>query len=186
MRMYTIHQLVLAFLLVSGTCYAKSTRLIVSPNSALPDIQSALEMAKKIRLKDQAATISIIVEPGDYYLSSTITIPASLNGISIIGPGNGQARIKGSKPIMFNWEKYNNDILVAKVEATLDFDQLFLNGEKQILARYPNYNEDGGHWQGHAADALSKERIQRWKNPAGTIIHAMHGNEWGDFHYVNR
>lgn len=184
MRMYTIHQLVLAFLLVSGTCYAKSTRLIVSPNSALPDIQSALEMAKKIRLKDQSAEISIILKPGDYYLSSTITIPASLNGISIIGPGNGQARVKGSNPIMFNWEKYNNDILVAKVEPALDFDQLFLNGEKQILARYPNYNEDGGHWQGHAADALSKERIQRWKNPAGTIIHAMHGNEWGDFHYV--
>ena len=184
MKRFIIHQLVLAFLLVSFTCHAKNTRLVVSPGSALPDVQSALDAAMKIRLRDPLAEITIFVEPGDYYLNSIITVPASLNGLTIAGPGKGQARIKGSTPLKAAWEKFNENIFVASVDAALDFDQLFMNGQKQILARYPNYNENGGHWQGHAADALSKDRILRWKKPAGTIIHAMHGNEWGEFHYV--
>ncbi len=82
------------------------------------------------------------------------------------------------------WERYNDSIWETKIPVDNKFDQLFVNGQPQILARYPNYDESGGHWQGHAADAISPERIKNWEDPAGTIVHVMHRGEWGGFHYV--
>ena len=38
-------------------------------------------------------------------------------------------------------------------------------------------------WQGHAADAISKERLASWSKPEGAIFHAMHRGRWGGFHY---
>jgi hypothetical protein len=46
--------------------------------------------------------------------------------------------------------------LVAELKDTTGFTQLFINGEEQILARYPNYKEDGGDWQ-----VLPKMLIQK-------------------------
>ena len=32
---------------------------------------------------------------------------------------------------------------------------------------------------GYAADALSPERVKRWENPTGGVVHALHENRWG-------
>ena len=62
-------------------------------------------------------------------------------------------------------------------------DQLFVNGRAMPMARYPNYKADARPFNGTAADAISPERVKRWANPVGAYIHALHSNEWGDFHY---
>ncbi len=173
--------LALIFLVSSFDGQAKDIQIKATPASG---IQIALDQARNLRLHDKSSGICIVVAPGDYYLSTPIEIQASLSGLVIKGPGHGLARIKGSVPLDLTWERYNETIWTAKVHGSMNFDQLFMNGERQVLARYPNYNENGGHWQGHAADAISKERIRTWKKPAGAIVHVMHGSEWGDFHYV--
>lgn len=81
------------------------------------------------------------------------------------------------------WEKYKGGIQVAKVPAGLNFSTLFINGKKQIRARYPNYQADVNPFNGYAADALSKERIGSWKDPKGGFIHALHTGKWGGMHY---
>lgn len=91
--------------------------------------------------------------------------------------------IYGSKKEQVEWKKYKGKIWVTDISNIPNFSQLYINGKKQILARYPNYDPEGGAWQGHAADAISKERVGSWQNPIGGFVHAMHSGRWGDFHY---
>ncbi len=63
-------------------------------------------------------------------------------------------------------------------------DQLFVNGQRQILARYPNYDPNAKYLGGWAPDAISPERAKRWADPRGAYIHAIHQYLWGDMHYV--
>jgi hypothetical protein len=60
-------------------------------------------------------------------------------------------------------------------------EEIFVNGERQILARYPNFNPAAQYFDGFAADAISTNRAARWADPAGGYFHAMHPNLWGDF-----
>ena len=146
-------------------------------------IENALLKVLEIRKSDINNLISILIKSGEYRLQKPLRITSAHGFIEIIGDGLNYVTIKGSKKLNLTWESYSENIWVAKVDNVVDFDQLFINDKQQILARYPNYNEDGGHWQGHAADVISPERIKSWKHPVGTIVHAMHSGEWGDFHY---
>jgi len=150
-----------------------------SEDDPLINLTSAIEeVYRKYPRKD----VIIHLQPGEYYLNDPLTINPGLNSLSIIGNSYKDTFIKGSMKLDLSWKRYNKNIWVAKIDE--HFDQLFINNEQQILARYPNYNENGGHWQGHAADAISPERIKNWKNPIGAIVHITHKAEWGDFHYV--
>ena len=62
-------------------------------------------------------------------------------------------------------------------------DQLFVNGQRQHRARYPNYDPNARQFNGSAADAIAPERAARWADPAGGYIHAMHTALWGDMHW---
>lgn len=166
---------------VSPNGQAGSNGQIESP---LSDIQEAILLAQKHKEKAPGAIININLLGGDYQLSTPIRISSNLSNLSIIGSGASEVRIKGSVPLSLNWEKTDNSIFVATVANDLPFDQLVVNDQLQTLARYPNYDEDGGYWQGHAADAISKERLASWANPAGAILNVMHNGRWGGFHYL--
>ncbi|WP_199270236.1 hypothetical protein [Algibacter sp. L3A6] len=182
------------FLLIINvqSCKNKAIDIYVSPlGSSTNDgtkekpfkgLKNALENARLInRGKEDVITIHLL--EGDYHLSSPLVITSQLNNIAIVGEGADKVTIKGSKIIDTKWESFNKKILVTSIDNTLDFNQLFINGEKQILARYPNYDENGGYWQGYAADAIDKERTSNWENPIGGFLHAMHCGCWGGFHY---
>ncbi len=60
-------------------------------------------------------------------------------------------------------------------------EEIFVNGERQILARYPNFDGAAKYFDGFAADAISSNRVARWADPEGGYFHAMHPSLWGDF-----
>ncbi len=146
-------------------------------------VNEAIEKAYQIKADDSNADIVINISAGDYYLSSPIRINSQLSGLKIIGANKAEVTLKGSVPMNLNWESFSENIFVADISADIDFDQLIINGKPQILARYPNYNEEGGFWQGYAADAISKERIASWSKPTTAIFHAMHRGKWGGMHF---
>lgn len=183
--------LILSLLILTG-CQKQPIDFFVSPNgndtdqgskqSPVQTLQKALDLAKAAKTNtDNQITIKLLA--GDYHLTEPLTITPELNNLEIIGEGTNKVNIKGSKLLKSNWSIYKDNIWVTEVEDDIDFNQLFVNGEKQILARYPNYSKQGGAWQGHSADATSKERINSWNNPIGGYIHAMHSGRWGGFHY---
>lgn len=153
-----------------------------SDQNTFVGIQDAIQQAGKIKNKEPKAKITIHILPGNYYLSEPIIIPASLSGLTLSGTKGG-VTIKGSRPLNLKWEKYDADIYVSPVPENSDFDQLVVDQIPQIMARYPNYNEEAKYWQGYAADAISKERVASWKHPEGAYFHALHRGRWGGFHY---
>ncbi|WP_299668786.1 right-handed parallel beta-helix repeat-containing protein [uncultured Polaribacter sp.] len=188
--------LYISFLLISivifHSCQNKAIDIYVSPSGdntyngtkekPFKTLKKALEKAKSIH-RNESDLITVHLLEGDYHLSSTLVITPELNNMAIVGEGVDKVTTKGSKIIDTEWESFNEDIWVTDIDTSLYFNQLFINGEKQILARYPNYDENGGYWQGYAADAIDKERISNWKNPKGGFVHAMHRGRWGGFHY---
>lgn len=143
-------------------------------------IEAALEIAKKT----SAEHLRIELRQGCYYLESPVVITSSDftgKNLTITAAQNEKVVISGGRKIDLLWKKGKKNIYEAAVD--LDFDQLFVNGEKRILARYPNY-EKGVIFNGTAEDALSSKRIKSWKNPAGGFIHAMHSGQWGSQHYM--
>lgn len=109
--------------------------------------------------------------------SGTKTAPAVYQAY-----GNEQPVISGGVRLEnLNWQPYRDGIFQAKVPSDLQTEEIFVNGERQILARYPNFDPHAPYFDGFAADALSPERVARWADPAGGYFHAMHPALWGDF-----
>lgn len=142
-------------------------------------LDDALQLAKR----SQEIDIRIYFREGVYYLDSIVVICATdFTGKKIqIEPWeNESVTISGGKKLALTWKKGKNNLYQASTNEV--FDQLFVNGEKRILARFPDYQE-GVIFNGFSENAQSPERIKKWKNPTGGFIHAMHSGQWGGMHY---
>jgi len=142
-----------------------------------------------VRKRKNAVAQTVWFRAGVYYLPESMIFTQEDSGIPdapvtyAAFPGE-EAVISGGVRLQLVWTPYRDGIMVAKVPPDLATDQLFVNGTRQILARYPNFDLRAQYFNGWSPDAFSKERAARWKDPRGGFIHAMHRNLWGDFHYV--
>ncbi len=129
----------------------------------------------------------VFLRGGTYYLPAPLVFTAADSGTKD-APVVFQ-NYKDEKPVIsggirldgLNWQPFTNGILQAQVPADLQTEEIFINGERQILARYPNFDPKAKYFDGFAADAISKERAARWADPTGGYYHAMHPAFWGDF-----
>ena len=126
---------------------------------------------------------------GTYYQNQPIVFTPSDSrkeneSLTITNFKNQKVSVNGSVALNLKWETYKNGIWQAKVNQDLIFDELFVNGQLQQMARYPNLDPKAHYFGGTAADAISKERVAGWKSPKGGYVHAIHPCEWGDIHYV--
>lgn len=183
-------------LFVSGLLSAQTEiTLYVSPSGSdhhpgtAEKPMATLEYAwKKASRQAGRCSITIYCE-GTNYLSAPILITNETSGtpehpIRFSSYPGQKAVISGSRILRnLRWKEYKNGIMQAKVEEELIPDQLFVNGKKQISARYPNFDPDIRIFNGYAADACSPERVKNWSNPAGGYLHAMHSREWGGYQY---
>lgn len=127
---------------------------------------------------------------GTYHLKNPIVFTSQDSRkenetLTITSAKNQKVIISGGSPLKnLNWKKYKNGIWQTTILQDLIFDELFVNGQLQRMARYPNFDSTARFFGGTSADAISKERVSKWKDPAGGYVHALHRAEWGDFHYV--
>ena len=185
--------LILVSAVFSCATEEKTVEIYVSPNSGVnadgsknrpfETLDKAILQAGTLKSTAPNTPIVINILPGEYHLTTPISISTTLSGLHIKGAGASEVSIKGSVPLELSWEAFNDSIFVAQVPKGLDFDQFTVNDTPQILARYPNYDEGARYWQGYASDALSKERIASWKKPEGTYFNVLHKGRWGGFHY---
>ena len=133
--------------------------------------------------------VTVFLGGGMYYLAETVVFGAADSGTKdapvVYVAGEGETPVvSGGFAMDLAWAPYRDGILKARVPSGTKTDQLFVNGVRRHMARYPNYDPEVRIFNGSAADAFSKERAARWKDPAGGFIHAMHRNMWGGMHYV--
>lgn len=134
--------------------------------------------------------VTVHVADGIYYLPETLVLgpeDSGLDGAPVLyrAVNEGRAVLSGGLRLSLKWEPCRDGIYRASTPPGLALDQLFLNGLRQHMARYPDY--DAGRttaaYQGFAPDAFSPERAARWADPTGGYIHAMHAQRWGGYHY---
>ncbi|WP_215225099.1 right-handed parallel beta-helix repeat-containing protein [Echinicola shivajiensis] len=171
---------------VSPSGSDKNAGTVESPFASITKAKAVIKDFKEENSEDQ---VNLILREGTYYLQEPLVFGPIESGNEaapyIIRAEEGkEVVLSGGKVLELKWKTYENEILVAKVPKGLQFSSLFIKGQKQIRARYPNYQEGVYPYSGFAEDALSKERIDSWNNPTGGFIHALHSGRWGGMHYV--
>ena len=155
---------------------------------------AAAQAAARIHAKHGKEPLTVGVMSGTYYVGKTIVFTAADSGTQtapITFHGIGSPTLSGGVNLSgLTWSAYKNSIMQATVPSSaangMSFDVLFLNGQRQIMARYPNYDPTKltTPFQGVANDYQS--RPSKWaKPPTGEVYaHCMHTSDWGSQHYV--
>ena len=151
-------------------------------------------------------TVQVWFAAGTYYLDETIVLTPEISGtaehpILFSGEPGAEVEIKGSRLLKdLKWKDYKKNIYVAEIPSGLSFDQLFVNGERQVRARFPNYDYEnplrGGKGYLQVADGTDRrydqwitlkpedfDDKQHWKNPSTGIIHGFQSHNWGNMQY---
>ncbi|MGJ8676721.1 MAG: right-handed parallel beta-helix repeat-containing protein [Akkermansiaceae bacterium] len=178
--------------------YGQAAEFYVSPdgldtNSGLAGQPLASWVAAQKKARDFAGKEAVTVHFADgiYYLPDTVVFKPEDSGsekhpIIYRSHNEGGAVLSGGSELTLKWESYKDGIYKAKTQEDLKIDQLFIDGINQRMARYPNYDasKKTEAYQGFAADAFSKKRAEKWADPKGGYIHAMHRSRWGGYHYL--
>jgi hypothetical protein len=161
-------------LLLSGAGAAARTVTVKDAKS----LAAALQQARA----DKRIT-GIELASGRYELAAPLRIDEALSGtaerpfVLAAAPG-ARAVLSGALPLpALRWEPWQDGIWRAPY-AGRTFQRLWLGPQALVRARYPNLNPTQSGFGG-AADATAPERVARWHDPAGAVLHALHGLQWG-------
>lgn len=132
--------------------------------------------------------VTVHFSTGTYYLREPVRLGAADSGTAaapvVFAAAEGQEVVlSGGVRLESRWEPFRGGLFRTQTPRGLTMDQLFVNGARLPMARYPNYDPAVRHFNGYAADALSPARTARWQDPVGGYVHAMHAYEWGDMHW---
>ena len=167
-----------------------------NPGTQMKPIATFAKAIELVRQQTGGDTINVIFGKGIYYLPETIRILAGENIVPVIfqAEEEGQAVISGGTLLHLKWKPWKSGIYVARVKGVSAIDQLYVNGSRQRMARFPNAEpgknvfdawELSHHTQTDPSkNPLTPEKVAQWNNPEGGFIHAMHGSLWGDMHWV--
>lgn len=178
-RMGGLHRavvgLVLAFVAGALATVAHAHRVTVKDARSLAAALQQARADKHIRHIQLAA--------GTYELAAPLVIDESLSGtadapfVLSAAPG-ARAVLSGATGLpALRWEPWRGGVWRARV-AGRSFQRLWLGPQRLVRARYPDLDPAQPGFGG-AADATAPERVARWKDPAGAVLHALHGNQWG-------
>jgi hypothetical protein len=186
-------------LICLGAVLAFSAEVYVSPTgndaaagtSAAPLATLAAARDKADQLKAGNTPVTVYLRGGTYYLSAPVVFGPANSGSAtapiVYTAYSGETPvISGGIKVTSAWSAYasNANIMVTTIAQNLKVDQLFLNGKRQVLARYPNFNANTVILDGYDANCLS--RVGNWSNPAEGpgYIRGLHVNQWGGNSYI--
>jgi hypothetical protein len=191
MRLFVI----IAIMAFGGISMAKEYYVATDGNDANPGslqkpFRSIAHAQSQVR-KDTGIgqqSITVNLRGGTYYLNDAIVFSEDDSGapdapVTYQAVEGEKVVISGGLKLTLSWKPYRDGILQAETPGGLEIDQLFVNGKRQNMARYPDFDPSILPYNGFAEDAISPQRASRWADPAGGYIHAMHKSHWGGYHY---
>jgi len=134
------------------------------------------ELRRGGKLPDGAV---IYVRGGKYYLERTFTLGPEDSGteqwpIRYLAYKDENPILSGAKEIQ-GFKPYKDKILQADLKKTalckINFSQLFANGQRQILARYPNYNATKSYGSDfiYVDDTVEQGSKRKFQYSSGTV-----------------
>jgi len=174
-----------------------------APGSASQPVHSlarAQQLARSARQAGQPVVVTL--EGGTYYLPETLvftTADAGTRDAPVVWRAADGATpvLSGGERLHLTWQPsaLRPGVVEARLPAGREVDQLWVNGRRQWMARFPNREEGEGlnvfdTWKldhkaprDPARDPLAPARVARWADPAGAFFHAMHPALWGGVHW---
>ena len=116
-----------------------------NPGTAAQPFASLTRAQRIVRQASRNAPIHVWIEAGTHYLDSPLRFEPQDSGIPdapvtwAAAPG-ATVTLSAGQRLACRWTPHSNGIMKTPVPAGLDFTQLFVNGKRQIRARFPNYD----------------------------------------------
>ena len=153
---------------------------LAAPNAGNTDgpfatLRRARNAVRELKLAQEGLTqpVTVMVRGGRYYLESTFDLTAADSGTAqapvtyTAYPGETPV-ISGGRPIT-GWEPHAGKIVKCQLLETRGgawtFRQLFMNGRRQVRARYPNLDPEGDRWNGKWAVSERDDGALEASNP---------------------
>lgn len=204
--MKIIYTILLAFLFpfAGNIAKAENVTLYVSPTGKdtfkgtsehpLRTVERALQLAREHIGKKK---VDIVFKDGTYYLDHSLQIDSRYSAteqhpLTFKAEHVGKAIWSGGELLDVVWKEWRKGIYTTKLPVEVRvIDQLYINGEAQRMARYPNavagknvfdtwnLKEKSEKY----LNPLSAVCVSKWKNPTGAYLHTMHQSLWGDVHW---
>ena len=144
--------------------------------------------------------VTVLVRGGTYYLSEPLMFAPEDSGtasqpITYAAYPGEKPTISGGVKIEANWEPYRDGIMKCSVPAGMSFTQLFVNDERRMRARYPDFDPerplmgDGGYLNATGGDkkefTFDPEMFtkKRWARPTEAIVHIFPSGYWNNAQY---
>ncbi len=183
LKRFAITGLAVVALLGSGVA-ARALTIELSPKDGGGAIAAAVSAARA----HPDVPVDIRLKAGTYYLDHTLTFTAAdarsaTAPLTIEPDGAGEVTISAGRCLKANWSPARGGIMQTPVPADADFDQLFVNGQLQHLARYPNYDARQHIFGGTSPEAIAPARVRTWHDPVGGYVHALQRASWGSVSY---
>ncbi|SFW79977.1 PDZ domain-containing protein [Amycolatopsis australiensis] len=128
---------------------------------------------------------------GTYYLDTPLAFGPQDSGrdghtVTWEPASSAPVTISGGRALRPKWQPSapGSKVMTATVPSGLDFDGLFVNGQRQILARYPNYDPNAARLQGSTSLARLNEESAKWSVPSTALVRAMHCGDWGSVSFT--
>ena len=161
-------------------------------------IKSIRRALALIRSEVGKQKVQVIFSDGTYYLEDPIVLDSHFSGternpVIFRAENEGKAIISGGSLIDLKWEPFKNGIFKASVSEDVTIDQLYVNGQRQRMARFPNAEEGKNVFDTwdlvhtNKRDSISDlmmKKISTWNHPEGAYVHVMHNALWGDMHWI--
>lgn len=169
-------------------------------DSPLASLTRAIEIVRKSRMDKGREINKVVIREGVYYLSETLQLDKNDSGtekqaLTFTAYDNEKVTLSGSLRLDCKWEEYEDGIFKCYLPELADkkIDQLFINGNRQIRARYPNgnslYPDLDAFIYPLKADTWPHKRIffnpetftsKKWIDPESAILHIFPHNHWGN------
>lgn len=165
----------LAFVLSGAGLGAHASSVTVRDSKSLAAALQKARADKRIR--------HIQLASGSYELAAPIVIDEALSGtaqrpfVLAAAPGARPVLSGATSLPALDWKPWQDGVWRAKVGRG-SFQRLWLGPQPLVRARYPNLDPASKGFGG-AADATAPARVTRWRDPAGAVLHALHGLQWG-------
>ncbi len=200
-----------------GVAEAQETTFYVSPagddgnNGAFSSPFATLKQAQiavRTVIREASGPITIYLRSGVYYLAEPLIFRPQDSGnthapVEYRSYQGEEVVISGGQPLGNCWAPGAKGIYQCDLSGTPLADrfpnQLFVNGRRQIRARYPNmdpanplrtgqgYRQVTGGSDARPDSVLTFDPAtftdERWKNPQTGIVHAFQSHNWGNMQY---
>lgn len=159
---------------------------------------ASLQIAQLLARTARGTTV--VIHGGTYRLERRLEFTHADEGVEFRTAPGETVVVSSDRTLELKWQPFRDGIWQADLgmqiyahpnrakeahpQSKLRIDELFVNGQRQRMARYPNFDPKIRPFGGFAADAISRERAELWSNPSGGYLHALHPGAWGGVHFV--